>query len=116
MVHFDITSQYLVKKHKCWPCSTDGTVTHAYTHPLKAWSLGEWLMPTASTAVSTSSGADYCRRSLIDYMMLKRSPGPEVRGVPSSTIGLPEGSFLTDFVTEDSYPSRKMEPRGGVVL
>ena len=50
-------------------------------------------------------------------MMLKRSPGPKVRGVPSSTIGLPEGSFLIDFATEYSYyPSRKMEPKGGFVL
>ena len=38
-------------------------------------------------------------RSLSDYLMLKRSPGPEVRGMPSSTIGLPEGSFLAGFVT-----------------
>ena len=41
--------------------------------------------------------------------MLKRSPGPKVRGMPSSTIGLPEGSFLVDIVTEYSYPSRKEE-------
>ena len=41
--------------------------------------------------------------------MLKRSPGPKVRGMPSSTIGLPEGSFLVDIVTECSYPSRKEE-------
>ena len=48
--------------------------------------------------------------------MLKRPPGPKVRGVPSSTIELPEGSFLIDFVTEYSYPSRKMELKGGFVL
>ena len=48
--------------------------------------------------------------------MLKRSPGPKVRGMPSSTIGLPEGSFLVDFVTEYSYPSRKIEQKGGFVL
>ena len=53
-------------------------------------------------------------RSLSDYLMLKRSPGPKVRGVPSSTIGLPEGSFLINFVTEYSYPSRKMELKGGL--
>ena len=41
--------------------------------------------------------------------MLKRSPGPKVRGTPSSTIELPEGSFLVDIVTERSYPSRKEE-------
>ena len=28
-------------------------------HLLKAWSLDEWGMPTASTGVSTSSGADF---------------------------------------------------------
>ena len=33
---------------------------HMPTHPLKAWSLDEWVMPTASTGVSTSFGADYC--------------------------------------------------------
>ena len=48
--------------------------------------------------------------------MLKRPPGPKVRGVPSSTIELPEGSFLIDFVTEYSYPSRKMELKEGFVL
>ena len=48
--------------------------------------------------------------------MLKRSPGPKVRGVPSSTIGLPEGSFLLDYVTGYSYPSRIMELKGGSVL
>ena len=42
-------------------------------------------------------------------LMLKRSPGPKVCGMPSSTIGLPEGSFLVDIVTECSYPSRKEE-------
>ena len=43
--------------------------------------------------------------------------GPyKVRGVPSSTIELPEGSFLIDFVTEYSYPSRKMELKEGFVL
>ena len=42
-------------------------------------------------------------------LMLKRSPGPKVRGMPSSTIGLPEGSFLVDIVTECSYPSSKEE-------
>ena len=42
-------------------------------------------------------------------LMLKRSPGPKVRGMPNSTIGLPEGSFLVDIVTEYSYPSRKEE-------
>ena len=42
-------------------------------------------------------------------LMLKRSPGPKVRGMPSSTIGLPEGSFLVDIVTECSYPSKKEE-------
>ena len=44
--------------------------------------------------------------------MLKRSPGPLVRG----TIGLPERSFLVDFVTEYSFPSRKIEQKGGFVL
>ena len=33
---------------------------HMLPHPLKAWSLDEWGMPTASTGASTSSGADYC--------------------------------------------------------
>ena len=31
MVHLDITSQYLLKKHKCWPFSIDGTVAQAYS-------------------------------------------------------------------------------------
>ena len=31
MVHLDITSQYLVEKHKCWPFSIDGTVARAYS-------------------------------------------------------------------------------------
>ena len=44
------------------------------------------------------------------------APGPKVRGMPSSTIGLPEGFFLVDFVTEYSYPSRKIELKGGFVL
>ena len=48
--------------------------------------------------------------------MLKRPPGPKVREVPSSTIELPEGSFLIDFVTEYSYPSRQMELKEGFVL
>ena len=44
-------------------------------------------------------------------LMLKRSPGPKVRGTPSSTIGLPERSFLVDIVTECSYPSRRNDRR-----
>ena len=43
------------------------------------------------------------------FLMLKRSPGPKVRGMPSSTIGLLEGSFLVDIVTDCSYPSKKKE-------
>jgi len=42
-------------------------------------------------------------------LMLEWSPGPKVRGMPSPTIGLPEGSFLVDIVTGCSYPSRKEE-------
>ena len=186
MVHLDITSQYLLEKHKCWPFSIDGTVAQAYSsvegmvsrwmvdangfdwrfHLIWRWLLlvvpnhdhmvSDHHIPVESCAGWTSSRnqsarsllksgqkplwhgwpwewtfrvADYAwasstsqislwevvdrdiqhcayavhhswsRRSLIDYMMLKRSPGPKVRGVPSSTLGLPEGSFLIDFVT-----------------
>ena len=48
--------------------------------------------------------------------MLKRSPGSKVSGMPSSTIGLPEGSFLAGLVAAYSYPSRKIDLTRGVVL
>ena len=89
------------------------------THPLKAWSLDGWGMPIASTGAATSSGAELLlvvTRSLSDYLRLKRSPGPKVRGMPSSTIGLPEGSFLVGLVTACSYPSRKIDLTRGFVL
>ena len=31
VVHLDITSQYLVEKHECWPIYIDGTGAHAYS-------------------------------------------------------------------------------------
>ena len=51
-----------------------------------------------------------------DYLILKRSPGPKVSGLPSSTIGLPEGYFLAGLVTAHSYPSRKIDLTRGCVL
>ena len=48
--------------------------------------------------------------------MLKRSPGSKVSGMPSSTIGLPEGSFLAGLVTAYSYLSRKIDLTRGFVL
>ena len=48
--------------------------------------------------------------------MLKRSPGSKVSGMPSSTIGLPERSFLTGLVAAYSYPSRKIDLKRGFVL
>ena len=48
--------------------------------------------------------------------MLKRSPGSKVSGMPSSTIGLPEGSFLAGLVAEYSYPSRKIALTRSFVL
>ena len=102
-----------MKKHQRWPFSTDGTEAHAYPPVegmISRW-LGDancfnrrfhliwrWLLLVGT-------------RSLSDYLMLKRSPGPKVRGMPSSTIGLPQGSSLVDFVTEYSYPSRKIEQK-----
>ena len=56
----------------------------------------------ALTTADGSTNVEY-------FLMLKRPPHPEVRGTPSSTIGLPEGSFLVDIVTECRYPSRKEE-------
>ena len=58
-------------------------------------------------ALITAGGYAIAEFSLM--LMLKRSPGPKVRGMPSSTIGLPERSFLVDIVTECSHPSRKEE-------
>ena len=40
--------------------------------------------------------------------MLKRSPGSKISGLPSSTIALPEGSFLAGLVTLHDYGSGKM--------
>ena len=48
--------------------------------------------------------------------MLKRSPGSKVSGLPSSTIGLPEGSFLAGLIAAYSYPSRKIDLTRGLVL
>ena len=49
-------------------------------------------------------------------LMLKRSPGSKVSGMPSSTIGLPEGSFLAGLIAAYSYPSRKIDLTRGLVL
>ena len=75
-------------------------------HPLKAWSLGhaKLLQQALPPHLALISAGGY---AIAEYsLMLKRSPGPKVRGMPSS-IGLPKGSFLVDIVTERSYPSRK---------
>ena len=118
IVHLNLPSQYQLKKHQWWPFSTDGTAAHAYS-PVEGmvsrWVgdancfnrrfhlIWRWVLLVVA-------------RSMSDSLMLKRSPGPQVRGMPSSTVGLPEGSFLVDFVTEYSYPSRKIELKGGFVL
>ena len=57
--HFGTNFQSLHEQHERWIFYMGGQ-RHMPTHPLKAWFLGEWLMPTASTGVSTSSGADSC--------------------------------------------------------
>ena len=79
-VHRDITSQCLVEKHKCWLLSIDGTLAHAYS-PVEGM---------VSRCMVDAKGFNWrfhlIRRLLLDYMMLKRSPGPKVRGVPSSIM------------------------------
>ena len=88
------------------------------THPLKAWSLDEWGMPTASTGASTSSGADYCwwlRARWVTIWCSNDLRALRSVGCPAPPLGS-EGSFLVDFVTEYSYPSRKIEQKGGFVL
>ena len=79
----------------------DRILRHMFTHPLKAWSLDEWGMPTASTGAVTSFDADYC------WWLRARC---------SSTIGLPEGSFLAGLIAAYSYPSRKIDLTRGLVL
>ena len=48
--------------------------------------------------------------------MLKRSPGSKISGMSSSTIRLPEGSFLTGLVAAYSYLSRKIDLTRGFML
>ena len=99
LVHLNLSSQYQEKKHNGGPLLADG-LRHMLTHPLKAWSLDErrcllichWLLLVVT-------------RSLSDFWCSKRSPGSKVSGMPSSTIGLSEGSFLTGLVAAYSYPS-----------
>ena len=95
IVHLNSPSQYQLKKHQWWPFSTDGVAAHAHS-PVEVGDanclnrrchlIWHWLLLVVT-------------RSLSDYLMLKRSPGPKVRGMPSSTIGLSEGSFLAGLVT-----------------
>ena len=80
IVHLNLPSQYQLKKHQWWPFSTDGTEAHAYPPVegmISRWVgdancfnrrfhlIWRWLLLVVT-------------RSLSDYLMLKRSPGPTV--------------------------------------
>ena len=118
IVYLNLPSQYQLKKHQWWPFSTDGVAAHAYS-PVEGM-VSRWV----GDANCLNRRCHLIRRWLLlvvtrsvsDYLMLKRSPGPKVSGMPSSTIGLPEGSFLAGLVTEYSYPSRKIDLTRGFVL
>ena len=60
MVHLNITSQHLVKKHECWPFSTEGTAAHAYT-PVEGM-VSRWMADAnCFDRRFHLSGTEHCR-------------------------------------------------------
>ena len=97
---------YQVKKRTGWP-RVNGVATHAYSPrwrhglPLSGGcQLPQQALPPHLLLISAGG---YAPAEWL--LMLKRSPGSKISGLPSSTIALPEGSFIAGLVAAYSDPS-----------